>query len=172
MQPPNLPSLYSSRFGQMIFYTCYTRHPNLEFLSGTPLKARLVNTNLKFSHKIIVCCLLSQPGRGAVPEVLESVWVRVWRLWPDGSQTTPEPGPLLHTNWLVCTCTYNPLCSLGYSLCAVVHVCVWLTLGMLVQLGLRYLVCHSVHLCVTTFSATTRNKAAKSDTNGFSATLA
>ena len=46
---------------------------DLEFPSGTPLKARLVNTNLTLSHKVIVCCLLSQPGRGAVPEVLEGV---------------------------------------------------------------------------------------------------
>ena len=39
-----------------------------------------------------------------------------------------------------------------------------------IVLGLSF--CPSVRLSVTTFSPTTRNKTAKSDTNGFSATLA
>ena len=36
-----------------------------------------------------------------------------------------------------------------------------LTLGAHAQRGLQYLVCHSVRLSGTTYSATTRNKAAK-----------
>ena len=42
-----------------------------------------------------------------------------------------------------------------------VHVHVHVTLGAHAQRGLQYLVCKSVRLSVTTFSATTRNKAAK-----------